>query len=553
MKLTAGLGLAALLVLGGACASEGGGNASGAGGTQSSGGSSGRGGSSGGNQGSGGSGTSAGGSGGSGTSAGGSGGSGTGGSGTGGSGTGGSGTGGSGTGGTGTGGSGGSGTGGTGGTPSACNTRTSSPYSGPLLGRCNPMSCTDGKCGQAVARGGFFTLDDFEGLPSATAPIGINWPARDSRTGSWIQLAAPTTNGTLEVAATDTNGGAPGSKQALHYRGGTGVYGAAAGLPMGTNCYDASAYEGISFWIKGNPGAGNTRIKFSVHTPVSEPVESGGACTMECYDHFAKMVDITPSWTRVKLKWADLTQTWCAKSVPPVPANWQAEKQILALSFSQTDPMKPFDFWIDDITFDLDTRPANNFAEIVSKPTFDEMFKTPKAPFSYEGLVAAIAKYGTKWGGSFGADGMPIDRKHEAAAFLAQIAHETGSLTLAEEMCKCTMPPYYGRGAIQLTGMANYQAAESAGFSGIVANPARVLQDADYAFGTALWFWMTPRSAVGVCHQAAVQGDFGQITRIINGIECGSNPTSLQHSRVKLYKEFAAALGINVRGNLLCQ
>jgi len=55
--------------------------------------------------------------------------------------------------------------------------------------------------------------------------------------------------------------------------------------------------------------------------------------------------------------------------------------------------------------------------------------------------------------------------------------------------------------------MANYQAAEAAGFSGIVANPARVLADADYAFGTALWFWMTPRSAVGVCHTAAVQGD----------------------------------------------
>ena len=117
--------------------------------------------------------------------------------------------------------------------PSACNTRTATPYSGPLLGRCNPMSCTDGKCGQSVGKGGFLTLDDFEGLPSATAPIGINWPARDVRTGASIQLAAPTTNGKLEVAATDTAGGAPGSKQALHYSGGTGVYGAAAGAAHG--------------------------------------------------------------------------------------------------------------------------------------------------------------------------------------------------------------------------------------------------------------------------------------------------------------------------------
>jgi predicted chitinase len=425
-------------------------------------------------------------------------------------------------------------------------------YKGPPLGRCDRMSCTDGKCGMSVARGGFLTLDDFEGVPTTTTPIAIHWASRDGRTGSWTQFAAPNSNGRVEVAATDMTGGSPGSKLAIHYTGGPGSYGATLALPMGSSCYDASAYEGISLWIKGNPAAGNPRIKLNLHTPVTEPVASGGACTGGCYDHFGKMLDVTPSWTRVRIRWSEMAQTSCTRPTPPIPDGFEPQKMIVALSFSQTDATKGFDFWIDDITFDVAATEASTFATIITQPIFSEMFPSPMAPYSYQGLLAAVAAYGTRWG-AFAGERAPIDRKHEAAAFLAHIAHETGSLTLAEEICKCTMPPYYGRGALQITGQFNYQAAQEAGFDGIVANPAKVIATPEFAFGTALWFWMTPRSAQGVCHSAILNGDFGQTTRIINGIECGSDPASKQVSRVALYRQLAAALGINARGTLLCQ
>ncbi len=466
-------------------------------------------------------------------------------------------------------GSGGSG-GGFGGGGPACG--WSGTYTGPLLGKC-AAACTDGTCGTSVGKGGFLTLDNFEGaMPGAVTgagTIGISWPSRDGRNGSWHQYSDPTANASMTIAA--TSGGSPNSTLAIHYAGGKGPWGATLSLPLGgalgsgqAGCYDASAYDGLSFWIKGDTSGGkNTQMKLNVQTPVSEPTDTGGACTGNCRDHFAKIVDIPSSWTRMKIAWSDLKRLSCLTTTPATPSNFNPQKQILAISFQQLDPAKAFDFWIDDITFDIETRPANNFGDVVTQAIYNEMFKTAVTPYTHSGFVAAVAKYGSALAGS----GTALDKKHEAAAFLAQIAHETGSLTTAKEKCNetcsaqptpctptessrvCTATPYYGRGAMQLTGAANYTSAQNAGFSGIVTTPDRVIQSADYAFGTAVWFWMNPQSGAGVCHTAIVGQNFGQTTRIINGIECGG---TLQNSRVMLYRDFCGALGINVRGTLTC-
>jgi predicted chitinase len=274
----------------------------------------------------------------------------------------------------------------------------------------------------------------------------------------------------------------------------------------------------------------------------------------------------------VKVPWADLKRQACAASVPATPPNFQPQKQILSISFQQTDATKGFDFWIDDVTFDIDTKPATDFAHTVTQAVYSEMFKAPAVPYTYQGFTGAVAKYGNMLAGG----ATPAVNKREAAAFLAHIAHETGSLTTVVEKCSetcgkaippgappvscsgmeptrgCTLSPYYGRGALQLTGGGNYMAAQGAGFAGIYpigAGTERITSDVDYAFGTAVWFWMNPQSAVGVCHTAITGGNFGQTTRIINGIECGG---TLQDSRVLLYKQFCAALGINPGGNLRC-
>jgi hypothetical protein len=60
---------------------------------------------------------------------------------------------------------------------------------------------------------------------------------------------------------------------------------------------------------------------------------------------------------------------------------------------------------------------------------------------------------------------------------------------------------------------------------------------------------MTYQSSKGHCHYEIIDQDFGGTTNIINGIECGG---ALQDSRVALYQQFCAALGINARGILKC-
>jgi predicted chitinase len=438
-----------------------------------------------------------------------------------------------------------------GGTGSAQTCGFTPGYTGPLLGRCDAASCSNGLCGIVHAQGGFLTLDDFEGAAVSAPPIAIHWPARDGRVGSWQKFADPSANSKAALEASG-GGGSPDSKQALHFSGGAGPWGASVALPIG-NCYDASAYDGISFWLKGNAGAGNATVKFNLQTPPTEPTLTGGSCTANCSDHFGKVLDVPATWTRVKVPWSDLKRG-CTPTTPPVPANFDPQKMILALSFQQIDPTKGFDYFIDDITFDLDNKTVNNLGDILTEPIYGEMFKTALPVFSYSGLVSAASSYGQ---GTFAQAGTALDRKHEVAAFLGQVTHETGSLTIVREAAcypthtaACTVTDnYFGRGAIQLTYDANYAAADST-FPGIHANPDLVATNTAFAFGTGIWFWMNKG-----CHGQIMGQNFGGTTNIINGgLECGggpANPTGAA-DRASLYTQFCAALGINARGTLGC-
>jgi chitinase len=63
---------------------------------------------------------------------------------------------------------------------------------------------------------------------------------------------------------------------------------------------------------------------------------------------------------------------------------------------------------------------GNGFAGIVSRQTYEAMFPNRNGLYSYDSLVAATGKYPQFC--NFGSD---EQRKREAAAFLANIAHET--------------------------------------------------------------------------------------------------------------------------------
>jgi putative chitinase len=119
-----------------------------------------------------------------------------------------------------------------------------------------------------------------------------------------------------------------------------------------------------------------------------------------------------------------------------------------------------------------------------------------------------------------------ISTTRRRAAFLAQLAHESGELRFWEELADGKAyegrqslgntqpgdgPRYKGRGPIQLTGRANYRAAGQALGIDLEKSPERA-RDVDVGFRVAAWFW----SSRGL-NPLADAGDFREITRRING------------------------------------
>lgn len=119
-----------------------------------------------------------------------------------------------------------------------------------------------------------------------------------------------------------------------------------------------------------------------------------------------------------------------------------------------------------------------------------------------------------------------IDNQYRQAAFLAQIAHESGSLRYVREIASGAAYEgrkdlgntqngdgvrYKGRGLIQITGRANYTACAKALDLPLVDHPY-LLEVTGNACRSAAWFWQSRH-----LNQLADAGDFIRITRRING------------------------------------
>ncbi|MET9443444.1 glycoside hydrolase family 19 protein [Streptomyces sp. NPDC006610] len=203
---------------------------------------------------------------------------------------------------------------------------------------------------------------------------------------------------------------------------------------------------------------------------------------------------------------------------------------------------------------------------VVSEAQFNQMFPNRNAFYTYRGLTAALSAYP-----GFATTGSDTTKKQEAAAFLANVSHETGGLVHVVEQntanyphycdwgrpygCPAGQAAYYGRGPIQLSWNFNYKAAGDALGIDLLGNPWLVQNDAAIAWKTALWYWNT-QSGPGTMtpHNAMVNGaGFGQTIRSINGsMECdGRNPAQVQ-SRVTKYQQFTQILGVQPGGNLYC-
>ncbi|MEV7551121.1 glycoside hydrolase family 19 protein [Amycolatopsis sp. NPDC089917] len=212
------------------------------------------------------------------------------------------------------------------------------------------------------------------------------------------------------------------------------------------------------------------------------------------------------------------------------------------------------------------TNPPNPSAFVVSEAQFNQMFPGRNSFYTYSGLVTALSAYP-----AFAGTGSDTVKKQEAAAFLANVSHETGGLVYIVEQNEANYPhycdtsqsygcpagnaAYYGRGPIQLSWNFNYKAAGDALGLPLLTNPWLVQNDAAVAWKTGIWYWMTQNGPGTMTpHDAMVNGrGFGETIRSINGsIECnGGNPGQVQ-SRVSKYQQFTGILGVDPGGNLSC-
>jgi putative chitinase len=136
-----------------------------------------------------------------------------------------------------------------------------------------------------------------------------------------------------------------------------------------------------------------------------------------------------------------------------------------------------------------------------------------------------------------------IDTKPRIAAFLAQVAHESGELKYVKELASGEAydtgrkavalgntpeadgdgQKYKGRGLIQITGRFNYEKCGTALGLDLIAFP-ELLELPENVCRSAAWFW-----ASHGLNELADEGEFEKITRKING---GLNG---QESRLEYY------------------
>ncbi|WP_043635405.1 glycoside hydrolase family 19 protein [Nonomuraea candida] len=212
------------------------------------------------------------------------------------------------------------------------------------------------------------------------------------------------------------------------------------------------------------------------------------------------------------------------------------------------------------------TDPPDPGGFVVSQAQFNQMFPSRNSFYSYSGLTAAMSAFP-----AFAKTGSDTVKKQEAAAFLANVSHETGGLVHIVEQnttnyphycdagqpygCPAGQAAYYGRGPIQLSWNFNYKAAGDALGVNLLNDPWKVERDSAIAWKTALWYWMTQHGPGTMTpHNAMVNGrGFGETIRSINGEkECGgANPGQVQ-SRVNAYQRFTQILGVSPGGNLTC-
>ena len=296
-------------------------------------------------------------------------------------------------------------------------------------------------------------IDDMEPAPGETTECH-KIRAADGRQGIWnFGKDATSPNGamTFKLEAPGA-GGKPGSTRAIHFNGqGLNGYGGYLATPLAP-CYDASAYKGISFWMKGDP-AKAPFVKLAILTPyascsrrrVASASRARGAGN-ECYDHFAvPLFRVSSTWTRYSVTWQQLGQAGWGQKIPHErPAREGDHRvQLLAGVDQRRRPEQELRLLRSTTSASTSTGPFadTGFQSFVSKAMFDGAYASRRAGAAAHPLLRQRLP-----GHHRGAERSPVlalvprgsvdDRKRELAGFLAHLVQESGSLRYVEEINK---------------------------------------------------------------------------------------------------------------------
>lgn len=201
-------------------------------------------------------------------------------------------------------------------------------------------------CGRVPVSGSTALIDDVEDGNDAL-------PAMDNRIGYWFSYRDETdTTGSI-TEPKPANDGADDSMRSMQVTGKSKVdalYGPGFGFNVRTvgatadalSCpYDASAYTGVTLWVR---GTGASTIDLTVPTETTLNMAEGGTCAAECDDHFFKSIPVSSSWTQVTVKFSELKQGGWGKAVTFDAA------RITGLSFGVAAGAT-FDVSVDQIAF----------------------------------------------------------------------------------------------------------------------------------------------------------------------------------------------------------
>jgi len=221
-----------------------------------------------------------------------------------------------------------------------------------------------GSSGSAGSDGGTFLREELiDAVDDNRLPHLI--AQTHGRNGYWFTINDGTPGGTQSPSADAfrmSAGGVNDSPFAAHLSGqGFTRWGIYMGFtlnkaPQGLKyTYDARAYRGVTFWARlGSndmcaPASECHILRFNISTRDTDP--KGNVCTF-CEDHFGTWLTLTSTWQKYTVMFSEFAQEgW---GVPgPIEGLRFDSSRTYEVQFLVQPAGKPFDYWIDQISFVL--------------------------------------------------------------------------------------------------------------------------------------------------------------------------------------------------------